>query len=138
MSTDPTTAIATMSFSSWDEDPGWGPDAPLPRLAQAVVAFGYDGDLAATGDCRYTLSYGADGQGTALGFETVTGTLGHRAGSFVLRHEAAFTATGVEVTFTVVEGSGTGDLAGIGGSGRCHAEHGSQASSWSLDYELVP
>ncbi len=130
------TANAKMSFSSWDEDPAWGDDAPLPRLARALVAFGYEGDLAAISTCRYTLSYGPDGRGTALGFEAVEGSLEGRAGGFVLRHEASFTATGVDVSFTIVPGSGTGDLAGISGSGTVTAEHGSQESAWSLSYEL--
>jgi len=130
------TANATMSFSSWDEDPGFGPDAPLPRLAQALVAFGYEGDLVATSSCRYSLSYGADGRGTAVGFEAIDGTLDGAVGGFVIRHEAAFTPDGVQLSFDVVEGSGTGALAGITGSGTSVADHGSQASPWTLTYQL--
>ncbi|QXC59593.1 DUF3224 domain-containing protein [Aquihabitans sp. G128] len=135
-STTTRTANATMSFSKWDEEPGWGPDAPLPRLAQADVAFGYEGDLVAQGSCRYSLSYGADGRGTALGFEAIEGSLDGVEGGFVIRHEAAFTPDGVELSFAIVEGSGTGGLAGIAGSGRSTADHGSQSSPWSLTYEL--
>ncbi|CAN5494211.1 DUF3224 domain-containing protein [soil metagenome] len=130
------TAHATMSFSSWDEDPGWGPDAPLPRLAQALVAFAYEGDLTATSSCRYSLSYGLDGRGTAVGFEAVDGALDGMAGGLVIRHEAAFTPDGVELSFEVVEGSGTGGLEGITGSGTSVADHGSPTSPWSLTYRL--
>lgn len=130
------TAHATMGFSDWQEDPAWGDDAPLPRLAQATVTFSYEGDLQATSTCRYTLSYGPDGQGNALGFETVEGTLEGRTGGFVLRHDAAFTATGVDYTFTVVPGSGTGELTGLLGEGNCTAEHGAEASAWALTYQV--
>lgn len=131
------TANATMSFSNWDEDPPSGDDAPLPRLAQALAAFGYEGDLDANSTCRYTLSYGPDGQGTAVGFEAVEGSLGGRTGGFVLRHEASFTASEVEISFTIVPGSGTADLTGISGSGAVTAILGSQDSAWSLSYELA-
>jgi len=129
------TAHATMSFTDWQEDPGWDTGAPLPRLAQATVTFTYEGDLNATSSCRYTLSYGTDGEGSAVGFEAVSGTLDGRAGSFVLRHDAAFTANGVAYTFTVVPGSGLGELEGLVGEGTCTAEHGAEASAWSLTYQ---
>ena len=80
--------------------------------------------------------HGPDGRGTALGFEAVEGLLEGRTGGFVLCHEASFTATGVDVSFTIVPGSGTGDLADISGSGTVTAEHGSQESAWSLTYDL--
>ena len=130
------TAHATMGFSDWQEDPAWGDDAPLPRLAQATVTFAYQGDLEATSTCRYTLSYGPDGQGSAVGFEAVDGTLHGRAGTFVLRHDAAFSATGVRYAFAVVPGSGTGELAGLLGQGDCTADHGAEASAWELTYQL--
>lgn len=136
MTTSTRSANATMSFSRWDEDPGFGPDAPLPRLAQALVAFAYVGDLVATSSCRYSLSYGPDGHGTALGFEAIDGTLHGVDGGFVIRHEATFTPDGVTLAFDVVDGSGTGGLEGITGSGTSVADHGSQASPWSLAYDL--
>src|SRR5688500_5279793 len=102
----------TMRFTSWDETPGFGPDAPLPRLATAEVAFAYDGALTATSTCRYVLSYGAGGTGEGRGYETATGRLGDDEGSFVLRHRALFTAEGVTTEAEVVEGSATGALAG--------------------------
>src|SRR5687768_1700301 len=111
------TAAATMTTTSWDEDPGWGPESPLPRLARADVGFAYDGDLAATSTSRAALSYGPDGTGTSLGFEAVEGTLHGVAGGFVLRHEDVFTAEEVTLSYEVVPGSGTGGLAGIRGGG---------------------
>lgn len=125
-----------MSFTSWDEVPGWGPDAPLPRLAVATVAFAYAGDLEATSSSRAVLAYGADGTGTSLGFETVTGTLHGVAGSFVLRHEDTFSAEAVTLAYRIVPGSGTGGLEGIRGEGSTVAEHGSSATPFPLTYEL--
>lgn len=134
--TEPRTAHATMSFTSWDEDPSFGDDAPLPRLATALVAFAYDGDLVATSSSRSALSYGPDGEGSSLGFETVTGTLHGLEGGFVLRHEDVFTGTEVTLTYEIVAGSGTGALAGITGGGTAVATHGSQTTPFPLTYRL--
>lgn len=138
MSSPPTTATAhaTMSFADWTEDPPWDGDPPLPRLASSSVTFTYTGDLIATSQCRYALSYAADGAGHAIGFEAVEGTLAGLSGAFVLRHDAEFTATGVAYLVTVVPDSATGELTGLLGEGTCQAEHGAEDSSWSLTYRL--
>ncbi len=130
-----TTATGTAKFTSWDEDPSFEGDAPLPRLAHATVAFEYQGDLNGTSTCYYVFSYGADGSGTAVGFEEVTGDLGGVGGTLVLRHEASFTAEGVETTWQVAPGASTGGLAGVTGSGGYTVGSGGSDWTWTLDYE---
>ncbi len=130
------TAAATMTTTSWDEDPGWGPDSPLPRLARADVSFAYEGDLVATSSSRAALSYGPDGTGTSLGFEVVEGSLHGVAGGFVLRHEDVFTTEEVRLTYSIEPGSGTGGLAGITGGGEAIARHGLEATPFTLTYDL--
>ena len=127
-----TTITATVSFTSWDEDPAWGPDAPLPRVAHAKVAFAYTEGIEATSDARLVLHYTADGTGTAHGFEMVTGTRDGEAGTFVLEHLDRFTAEGVASTTTVVEGSGTGAFAGLSGSSTHQLGEGTKEWAWSL------
>jgi hypothetical protein len=114
----------TMRFTSWDEDPAYGPDAPLPRLATAVVAFAHEGDLTGTSECRYVLRYAADGTGEGVGYEVVTTD----DGAVTLRHDARFTAEGVEADVTVVDADGT--HAGLRGTGRYAVGHGTE--SWPL------
>ena len=130
--TDPLTA--TMTFTSWDEIPGFGPEAPLPRLAHAEVAFAYSGGLEATSACHYVLSYGADGSGEGRGYETVTGRRGASGeeGTFVLRHESRFGPDGVATDATVVPGSGTGAFTGLAGSGHFAIGHGTSGWPWAL------
>jgi hypothetical protein len=71
------------------------------------------------------------GQAAYTAMERVTGTLAGRAGSFVLIHgaSAGSTSTGV-----VVSGSGTGELAGLGGTVRiAHDESGPVLTlDWTL------
>ena len=125
-----TTATGTATFKSWDEYPPYDGDAPLPRLASATVVFTYEGDLEGTSTSRSVLAYGADGSGTALGFEEFTGSLGGVEGTLVLRHEDAFGADGVTTRWEIVEGSGTGYT----GSGGYQVGHGSSNWPWTLDY----
>ena len=51
-----------------------------------------------------------------VALERVTGTLGGRAGSFVLQHSGTMTRGVPGLVVTVVPDSGTGDLAGLTGT----------------------
>ncbi len=128
--TDTRTLSATTTFTTWDEEPGWGDDAPLPRVAHARVVFSYTGELEATSEAHFALYYSADGTGTSHGYELVTGTRAGEEGTFVLHHRDDFTAEGVTSTVTVVEGSGTGAFAGLAGSGTHHLGEGTKEWEW--------
>ena len=126
--TDEITSTAT--FTSWDETPTPDAEAPLPRLATAVVAFAYEGDLTGTSECRYVLRYDADGSGEATGYETIEGRLADEDGTLDLRHTCRFDADGVrdEVTTT----GGTGAMAGLDAAGSFAVGHGGQGWAWTL------
>jgi hypothetical protein len=127
-----TQLTATCTFTSWDEEPGWGDDSPLPRLAHATVAFAYSGGIEATSEARFAMYYRADGTGTSQGFEMVTGTRDGEEGTFVVHHVDDFGPEGVESTHTVVEGSGTGAFAGLSGSGTAHLAEGTKEWEWAI------
>lgn len=126
--TDEITSTAT--FTSWDESPGFDDGAPLPRLATAEVAFAYDGDLTGTSECHYVLRYRADGTGTAVGFETITGTRDGDQGTLTLRHECRFEADGVTTDLSVVDG--TGAFASVSGTGTFQVGHGGKEWDWRV------
>jgi hypothetical protein len=127
-----TPLTATSGFTSWDEEPGFGDDAPLPRLAHARVVFTYAGDLEATSEAHFALWYRADGTGTSQGLEVVTGTRDGEEGTFVVHHVDDFDAEGVRATCTIVEGSGTGAFAGLSGSGSYALGHGTTEWEWTI------
>lgn len=128
-----TIASATATFTSWDEDPSWEGDAPLPRLAQATVAFTYSGQTDAEGDCRYVLSYAADGSGHGVGFERLSGSVDGRPGEVVLRHDVTFAPDGVAADVSIVDDSGTGVFEGRSGRGHYDVAHGAAGGwNWSL------
>jgi hypothetical protein len=77
----------------------------------------YHGDLEATAK-GLMLSAGDPKSGNAgyVAIEQVTGTLGGHTGSFALQHFGAMQGGSFKLTVEVVPGSGTGELAGIGGT----------------------
>jgi hypothetical protein len=60
---------------------------------------------------------------------------GHK-GSFVVRHEVGFDLNGLQGTFTVVAGSGTGELSGLTGSGTVAGTMGQETVSYTFEYEI--
>jgi Protein of unknown function (DUF3224) len=127
----------TFTVKSWDEKIVSGAE-DAPRYAHAHVSFEYAGVIEGTSLCDYLLYYageGFEGAGqTAPGFERIEGSVEGRKGSFVLRHEVGYGANGVQGSFTVVPGSGTGELSGLTGSGT--VDGSSRTMSYTFEYEL--
>jgi hypothetical protein len=71
-----------------------------------------------------------------IGLERVTGRLGDRSGTFVLEHKGVFADDEAKGTFTVVAGSGTGELRGLHGTGNLGAPRGSEGNV-TLDYDFA-
>ena len=67
-----------------------------------------------------------------VAFETFTGTLDGRAGTFVLQHSATMTRGDGKLSITVVPDSGTGALEGLTGSMTIRIENG--AHFYDFDY----
>jgi hypothetical protein len=81
------------------------------------------------------MAYTAADRAEYVGLQTMTGSLAGRSGSFVLRTSGTFDGSKAVGELTVVEGSGTGELAGISGTGSFSAPMGSEAEL-TLEYEL--
>jgi hypothetical protein len=82
------------------------------------------------------MAYSAEDRADFVGIQTVTGSLGGKKGSFVLRSTGTFDGTVAEADVTVVEGSGTDQLAGLTGTGRFTSPMGDTATV-TLDYSLA-
>lgn len=129
----------TFTMQTWDEQVVSGSDGG-PRVAYAHATFTYDGLFEGTSIADSLLFYvgeGYDSGGvTSSGLEYFDGSVGGRKGTFVVRHEYSFSASGdthqVSSTFTVLPGSGTGELTGLGGSGTI------SGSSRTMDYTFEP
>ena len=95
----------------------------------------FHGDLEAM-SCGQMLTAMTDVKGSAgyVAIERVSGTLGGRAGSFVLQHTGTMTRGTPSLTITVVPDSGTGELTGLGGSMTIIIADGKH--SYELEYAL--
>jgi hypothetical protein len=95
----------------------------------------YHGDLEGTAK-GIMLGFGNPAQGSAgyVALEQVTGTLQGRSGSFALQHSGQMQPGVFELDVRIVPGSGTGQLAGIGGS--VTFTNASGIHSYKFDYAL--
>jgi hypothetical protein len=74
-----------------------------------------------------------DGSASFVGIERVTGTVGGRAGTFLLQDAGTVAGGLVSGDCFVISGSGTGKLAGLRGTGGFRAKLGESAQV-HLDY----
>src|SRR5262245_20133995 len=117
------TANARFAIKSWDEKAySEGPD--LPRLTRATVAKSFTGDIEGQHQVEYLMMYRADGSAAFVGLERITARIEGRAGTFVLERRGAFEAGQAKESYSVVAGSGTGELRDLRGEGTSSVGHG--------------
>ncbi|MFF8899440.1 DUF3224 domain-containing protein [Streptomyces lydicus] len=133
----PTRTTGHFTFANWEERTV-SPDGTSPTLACASVTNAYSGGItAATTTCEYVIVYRPDKTGTFTGMQALTGGLDGREGAFAVEERGWFDTEGaVHCTFEVVAGSGTGDLAGLGGTGSYTARQGEPSVAYTFDYHL--
>ena len=129
-----TLATATFEVKTWDEKPYNEIDGG-PKLTRASVTKSFHGDIEGEGALEYLMFYPGDGSATFVGLERVVGRVGDRSGSFVLQHSGTFEGGTAKATWSVVPGSGTGDLRGLRGKGGFASAH-QQRYPITLDYDF--
>jgi hypothetical protein len=129
-----TTARATFTLDGWDEQP-YAELAEGRKLTRASVKQTFSGDITGLGTVEWLMCYRPDGTADYVGLQHVTGTLGGRSGSFVLSTPGTFDGQAATGTWTVLPGSGTGDLAGLTGTGTFSAPSSGEPTI-GLDYDL--
>ncbi|MEU6825908.1 DUF3224 domain-containing protein [Streptomyces atriruber] len=136
--TQTTQTSGTFTFAHWDEKPVAGAHDAGARIAHAAVTNDYTGAIEAAGtSCEYTIAYTNETVGAFVGYEFIDGTLDGRKGSFVMEQRGSFGADGViECSFSVLPGSGTGELAGLTGTGTFTARGGQSTTPYTLAYAL--
>ena len=63
------------------------------------------------------MTYLPTGSVKFIGFEVLSGSIGGRSGTAVMQHDGVFVANMARSTWSFVEGSGTGELINLHGSG---------------------
>ena len=95
------------------------PDADTAEAALGRLSIDkqFHGDLQATSKgTMLAAQTGVEGSAGYVALERVSGTLGGRAGAFVLQHSGVMARGAQQLTITVVPDSGTGQLVGLAGT----------------------
>jgi hypothetical protein len=126
---------ATGDFKVTDMHEETYADRPSGKLTRAGGTQDISGDIEGAGRVEWLMCYHEDGTADFVGMQEIDGTIDGRKGGFVLTSVGRFDGERSEGSWTVVDGSGTGDLTGIVGKGGFTAGPGPQAS-YRLSYEL--
>jgi hypothetical protein len=118
---------ATFDVQGWDEAPFDG-SADTAKLTQADVTKRYQGDITGTSVTKWVMAYADEDHATFVGIERITGTIGGRDGTLVLRHVGTFSDGRATADLSVIEGAGTGDLAETAGTGELVADPGGKVT----------
>lgn len=130
------TLQTALPIESWDEQPT-REQADGRKFTRAEVRLGGAAEGLRSATYEALMYYAADGTSTYVTMMEVVADLGGRAGSFVLTGSGTFDGTTADGRFTVVPGSGTGDLAGISGSATSRSTHEDYPHlPLRLDYDL--
>ena len=128
-------ANARFAIKSWDEKP-YSEAQDQPKLTRASVLKTYRGDIEGEAQVEYLMMYRRDGTAAFVGLERVVGRIGGKTGTFVLQRTGIFESGQANESYSVIPGSGTGDLQGLLGNGSSAVGHGLE-HPFTLSYELA-
>ncbi|GAA3273815.1 MULTISPECIES: DUF3224 domain-containing protein [Dactylosporangium] len=117
----PSLAKSSFTIDNRDNTPVEWNGGPMTRARWTKT---FTGELTGTSVVELIL-LGPDGDGPAiyLGVERFDCELAGRKGGFLLIHSASMLGEAHEASWTIVPGSGTGELAGLSGRGEITPEH---------------
>ncbi|MCG5214972.1 DUF3224 domain-containing protein [Streptosporangium sp. KLBMP 9127] len=126
----------TFDIDGWDDEPPYD-EREGAKLAKVRVTKSFHGGLEGTSrtDIITVVSHGDEPMAYS-GFERFSGRADGRQGTFVLMHVATSVAGEPKLSWRIVPGSGTGELAGIAGEGQI-AIGPDGSHSYAIDYELA-
>ena len=107
---------ATFQITGWDEAP-YEDKKGTAKLSQAHVTNTFDGDIKGDGSAEYLMAYPTPEKATFVGLQRVSGTVEGKRGTFVLEAHGTFENGIAKADWSVVPGSGTGELENLAGDG---------------------
>jgi hypothetical protein len=128
------TASGQFKVESWDEQTYAEIDGGR-KLTRASVTQAFSGDIEGDGAVEWLMCYREDETADFVGLQRVTGQVGGRSGTFVLRTDGIFDGREAKGEWFVVPGSGTEELRGLRGKGGFTAPLGPEATI-TLDYDF--
>ncbi len=127
-------AEGRFTVSGWDESTVQELADPA-KVTRASITQEFEGDLVATGRAELVMLYADDGTASFVGVQHVAGTLDGREGGFVLQAQGGFDGADATTAWSVAPGSGTGELAGLAGTGTSSVGR-TPPGRYALDSEL--
>lgn len=106
-----------------------------PKLARVSGTQRFTGDIEGDGSVEWSMCYLPDGTARFAGLQRVEGWIGEHPGTFVMESVGAHDGKASKGTWTIIAGSGTGDLSGLTGAGTFSAPGGPEVS-YRLEYRL--
>jgi hypothetical protein len=104
-----------------------------PALVEVRLTETFTGDLEGESPVRALQVLHADKSASLVSMQRFNGKLGGRKGSFVLQGSETVADGKIKASWSVIPGSGTGDLAGLRGEGGFEGDFG-KGSEGTLDY----
>ncbi len=122
----------TFDIAGWDEH-AFDVTKGAAKMTRSTIRKVFHGDIDGESTLVYLMTYAPDGRATFVGLERIRATIAGRAGSFVVQHVGRFADGAARAELTIADGSGSGELAGIGGQGDFVADPN---GSFTLSVEL--
>lgn len=129
------TSNGRFAIKNWDETP-YIEGQDQPKLTRASVLKTYTGDLEGEGQVEFLMMYRGDGSASFVGHERVVGRIGGKSGTFVLQWTGIFENGQAKASYSVIPGSGTGNLQNLVGDGSSVVGHGME-HPFALNYEFA-
>lgn len=104
-----------------------------PALMEIDIRETFSGDIDGDSAVRALEAQRPDKSAHMVSMQRFSGKLGERQGSFVLQGQETVENGKIKATWSVVPGSGTGDLSGLRGEGGFEGNFGKASDGW-LDY----
>jgi len=127
---------STFQITSWDEKPIQEIEGAA-KLTAAKVTQSYAGAIEGISSVEYLMSYTIQGTASFVGLERISGVVAGKTGTFVIIHSGTFAEGKARSAWSIVAGSGTGDLASLRGKGSYVAGHGEPAQVL-FEYSFEP
>jgi hypothetical protein len=130
----------TYTVKKWEETPYDVVEGRM-KATRASVEYAFSGDIDGTARVEYLMFYRcfddkdphkADAE--YVGITRIIGKLKGKSGSFVITDSGTYGSGMAKSALSIIPGSGTGDLSGIGGSGSYKADQ--SGCTWELDVSL--
>jgi hypothetical protein len=128
-------ARADFAITKWEQEEPFDAPGSGPPQARTFVDKSFSGEIAGTSQALLITCQVSDEQAGYIASERLSVTIGGANGTFVMQHGGVVDGDSIVQFGNIVPGSGTGDLAGIRGTGVFR--HDAEGARLTLDYELT-